>query len=69
MIERPLWNERLAAAWKQVSIVWLTGPRRIGKTVLAQSIPNAEFLNCDLRVWRNGCVIRKAFIGRYGSKW
>ncbi len=48
MIERPLWNERLAAAWKQVSIVWLTGPRRVGKTVLAQSIPNAEFLNCDL---------------------
>jgi hypothetical protein len=48
MIERPLWNERLAAAWKQVSIVWLTGPRRVGKTVLARSIPDAEFLNCDL---------------------
>ena len=48
MIERPLWNERLTAAWKQASIVWLTGPRRAGKTVLAQSIPDAEFLNCDL---------------------
>jgi predicted AAA+ superfamily ATPase len=48
MIERPLWSERLAAAWKQASIVWLSGPRRTGKTVLAQSIPDAEFLNCDL---------------------
>ena len=48
MIERPIWNERLAAAWKQASIVWLTGPRRVGKTVLAQSLPDTEFLNCDL---------------------
>jgi hypothetical protein len=48
MIERPLWRERLAAAWKQAPIVWLTGPRRVGKTVLAKSIPNAEFFNCDL---------------------
>jgi len=48
MIDRPFWTERLAAAWKQAPIVWLTGPRRTGKTVLAQSLPNAEFLNCDL---------------------
>src|SRR5437867_548138 len=48
MIDRQFWTERLTAAWKQASIVWLTGPRRVGKTVLAQSIPNAEFLNCDL---------------------
>ena len=48
MIERPFWHERLVAAWKQASIVWLTGPRRVGKTVLGQSLPDAEFLNCDL---------------------
>jgi predicted AAA+ superfamily ATPase len=48
MIERPLWKERLAAAWRQAPIVWLAGPRRVGKTVLAQSVPEAEFLNCDL---------------------
>ena len=48
MIDRPFWAERLAAGWKQASIVWLTGPRRTGKTVLAQSLPDAEFLNCDL---------------------
>src|SRR5512136_2312418 len=48
MIDRPFCIERLAAAWKQASIVWLTGPRRVGKTVLARSLPDTEFLNCDL---------------------
>ncbi|MSU49527.1 MAG: ATP-binding protein [Opitutus sp.] len=48
MIERPLWHERLRHAWRQAPIVWLTGPRRVGKTVLAQSLPDTEFLNCDL---------------------
>ena len=48
MVNRPFWNARLAAAWKQAPIVWLTGPRRVGKTVLARSLSDAEFLNCDL---------------------
>lgn len=48
MIDRPFWIERLVAGWKQASIVWLAGPRRAGKTVLAQSLSDAEFLNCDL---------------------
>ena len=38
MIDRPFWRQRLDAAWKQARIVWLTGPRRVGKTVLAQGI-------------------------------
>jgi predicted AAA+ superfamily ATPase len=48
MIDRPFWAQRLVAAWEQAPIVWLTGARRAGKTVLAQSLPDAEFLNCDL---------------------
>lgn len=48
MIDRPLWQARLSAAWKQAPIVWLTGVRRTGKTVLAQSVPGAAYLNCDL---------------------
>src|SRR5579872_3939403 len=48
MIDRPFWTERLVAAGKQAPIVWLTGARRAGKTVLAQGLPDAEFLNCDL---------------------
>lgn len=48
MIERPFWNERVREAWTLASIVWLTGPRRVGKTVLARSLAGTEFLNCDL---------------------
>lgn len=48
MIERPLWTARLHAAWKQTPVAWLCGPRRVGKTVLAKSLPDAEYLNCDL---------------------
>jgi uncharacterized protein len=48
MVDRPLWMARLAAGWKQVPIVWLTGPRRVGKTVLAEAVPDAQILNCDL---------------------
>jgi len=48
MIERPFWLERMDHAWRQVPILWLTGVRRAGKTVLARSLPEAEFVNCDL---------------------
>lgn len=48
MVQRPFWMARLSAAWTRVPIVWLTGPRRSGKTVLAQGVPDAQFFNCDL---------------------
>jgi predicted AAA+ superfamily ATPase len=48
MIARPDWHARLAQAWTQAPVVWLTGPRRVGKTVLAKQLPDATFLNCDL---------------------
>ena len=48
MIHRPLWTQKLSQAWAKRSIVWLSGVRRVGKTTLAQMIPNAEYVNCDL---------------------
>lgn len=49
MIDRPFWMKRIAAAWRQVPIVWLTGVRRSGKTTLAQGLgKDVLFLNCDL---------------------
>lgn len=48
MVERPYWLHRLHDAWKRVPIVWLSGVRRVGKTVLAQSLNPPVFLNCDL---------------------
>ncbi len=48
MIERALWQQRIRAAWRKVSVVWLTGVRRSGKTTLARAIPDAAYFNCDL---------------------
>lgn len=48
MIQRPLWLERLEAAWSRRSVVWLSGVRRVGKTTLARMLPDAEYFNCDL---------------------
>jgi predicted AAA+ superfamily ATPase len=48
MILRPFWHERIVSCWRKAPIVWLSGVRRVGKTTLAETIENAEFLNCDL---------------------
>ncbi len=50
MIERSFWIEKIKNAWKSVSIVWLSGVRRVGKTTLARFFEKegALYLNCDL---------------------
>lgn len=48
MIDRPIWSALLASAWQRVPVAWLSGVRRAGKTTLAQALPNALYLNCDL---------------------
>ena len=50
MIQRQFWQLRIAAAWRGVPIVWLSGVRRSGKTTLAQSIGEERmfYVNCDL---------------------
>jgi uncharacterized protein len=48
MVERGFWQGRLRAAWRRRSVVWLFGVRRVGKTLLSQSLPNALYLDCEL---------------------
>jgi predicted AAA+ superfamily ATPase len=48
MIDRPFWQNRIHDAWKKAPIVWFSGVRRAGKTVLAQGLGDATYLNCDL---------------------
>jgi len=48
MVEREFWQGRLRAAWRQRSVVWLFGVRRVGKTLLSQSLPGALYLDCEL---------------------
>ena len=48
MFARRSWHARIADAWLRRSIVWLMGVRRVGKTTLAQSLPDADFFDCEL---------------------
>lgn len=45
---RRFWLDRIAAAWRGKTVVWLSGVRRAGKTVLARSLEGAEYLDCEL---------------------
>lgn len=40
-----MWIE---AAWKERSVVWLSGVRRAGKTFLSKSLPDVEYFDCEL---------------------
>lgn len=48
MTTRHFWHGRLTEAWRQRSVVWLMGVRRVGKTVLAGSVPDVHYLDCEL---------------------
>src|SRR3990172_9084895 len=45
---RRVWLDRIHAAWASRSVCWLQGVRRAGKTVLAQSITDADYYDCEL---------------------
>jgi len=48
MFSRGFWLEQIETAWKERTIVWLAGVRRVGKTVLSQLLPDAEYYDCEL---------------------
>ena len=49
MFYREFWITRLRQVWERVPIAWLAGVRRVGKTTLVRSLPEAEclYVNCD----------------------
>src|SRR5258708_25357327 len=48
MIQRHFWQKELERAWSERRIVWLAGVRRVGKTVLCQSLKDVEYFDCEL---------------------
>jgi predicted AAA+ superfamily ATPase len=65
VIQRPLWIQRIESAWSERSIVWLTGVRRIGKTVLCNQLEKIEYLNCDLPSVRSQIADPEYFFRRF----
>jgi len=62
VFERHFWHRRLAQAWDRRSIIWLMGVRRAGKTVLAQSLPGADYYDCELPRTRARLADPEAFL-------
>lgn len=48
MYSRAEWICRIEEAFRDRSIVWLKGVRRVGKTVLSRSLPDTEYYDCEL---------------------
>lgn len=48
MYLRTEWLRRIEEAFQACSVVWLTGVRRVGKTVLTQSLPDVDYYDCEL---------------------
>lgn len=48
MIKRKYWLKKIELSWRERSILWLSGVRRSGKTVLSQTLPNIDYYDCEL---------------------
>ena len=48
MVRRSHWIETIERLWREKSVVWLSGVRRAGKTFLCRSLPDVEYLDCEL---------------------
>jgi hypothetical protein len=62
MFDRPYWTDRVERAWERRSVVWLVGVRRAGKTVLCQSLPDVEYLDCELPSVRSTLADPEGFL-------
>jgi len=62
MVRRGSWHDRIERAWRSRSIVWLTGVRRVGKTSLCRSLPEVDYLDCELPRTRQRLADPEAFL-------
>ena len=68
MRTRHFWIAALEQAWRGRSVVWLSGVRRSGKTVLSQSLPGAEYFDCELPRVRRELADPEAFLAGVRGK-
>ncbi|HDL85505.1 MAG TPA: ATPase, partial [Candidatus Acetothermia bacterium] len=68
MFQRTFWIRRIEHAWQERSVVWLAGVRRVGKTVLSQSLPDVEYYDCELPRVRRMLQDPESFLQRSSGK-
>lgn len=67
MIQRKVWINKIEAAWRERSIIWLSGVRRAGKTCLCQSLRDIEYFDCELPRIRRLLDDPEAFLDQYSA--
>jgi len=60
--KRSFWLKVIEQKWQR-SILWLSGVRRVGKTVLCKSIEDAEYFDCELPRVRRLMEDPEGFLG------
>lgn len=48
MVQRHFWLDKVKKGLQERSVLWLSGVRRVGKTMLCQSLPEIEYFDCEL---------------------
>ncbi|MBE0427841.1 MAG: ATP-binding protein [Nitrospirae bacterium] len=48
MVQRYFWLDKIKDGFKERNVLWLSGVRRAGKTVLCKSLPEIEYFDCEL---------------------
>lgn len=62
MVNRGFWLERIKEGLRERSVVWLSGVRRAGKTMLSKSLSDAEYFDCELPRLRRMMEDPQAFL-------
>lgn len=62
MVQRENWKKRIEAAWRERTVVWLSGVRRVGKTCLCRSLSNVVYHDCELPRTRRFMEDPEAFL-------
>ena len=65
---RRFWLKLIEDSWREKSVLWLSGVRRVGKTFLCRSLPNAQYFDCELPRTRRLLEDPEGFLENWKSK-
>jgi len=68
MFKRKFWQDLIYTYWKQKNIIWLSGVRRSGKTMLCQSLDDVTYFDCELPSVRSKLEDPESFLELNQSK-
>jgi uncharacterized protein len=64
---RAFWTAKIESEWTR-PILWLSGVRRVGKTVLCQSLADTEYFDCELPETRRMLEDPESFLKQHRRK-